>query len=202
MRHAFQYKPRFKDIRIKPPGDEPKADERTCDWAECAGKGECRAPKGPDQLTEYYWFCKQHAAEYNKNWNFFADMSEDQVRAYQAGAAHGHRPTWSMGNGAVHRETKAKTKAGWGVFGDPFGLFGDKAARETGPRKPKLGRLEERAYETLNLQPEAGAKAVRARYTELVKQFHPDMNGGDRSTEGRLTQVIRAYKTLKKARLA
>ncbi len=198
MRNAFQYKPRFRDIRIKPPGEQPKPEERACDWAECAGKGQCRAPKGPDKLNDYYWFCTRHAAEYNKNWNFFADMSEEQMRAYQEGAAHGHRPTWSMGDGTVHRDTKAKTKAGWGVFGDPFGLFGDKAA-DPSPRRRKLGKLEERAYEALNLQPEADAKAVRRRYTELVKQFHPDMNGGDRSTEEHLTKVIRAYKTLKKA---
>jgi curved DNA-binding protein CbpA len=39
------------------------------------------------------------------------------------------------------------------------------------------------------------------RYLELVKRCHPDANGGDRSAEHKLQRVIRAYKTLQKAKL-
>ncbi|HEX2560181.1 MAG TPA: molecular chaperone DnaJ, partial [Phenylobacterium sp.] len=35
--------------------------------------------------------------------------------------------------------------------------------------------------------------------TELVKRFHPDSNGGDRSSEPKLQRVIRAYQSLRKA---
>ena len=34
-----------------------------------------------------------------------------------------------------------------------------------------------------------------------MKRFHPDSNGGDRSAEDKLTRVIKAYKTLQKAKL-
>jgi DnaJ-class molecular chaperone len=43
---------------------------------------------------------------------------------------------------------------------------------------------------------------VKARYKQLVKQVHPDANGGDRSYEDRLREVINAYNTLKAAGLA
>ena len=40
---------------------------------------------------------------------------------------------------------------------------------------------------------------MKARYKQLVKQVHPDANGGDRSLEDRLREIINAYNTLKAA---
>ena len=42
--------------------------------------------------------------------------------------------------------------------------------------------------------------ALRQRYSELVRRYHPDRNGGDRSLEAKLGAVIAAYQTLKGAR--
>jgi DnaJ-class molecular chaperone len=39
----------------------------------------------------------------------------------------------------------------------------------------------------------ATLQEVKSRYKELVKRFHPDANGGNRGTEERLRQVIKAY---------
>ena len=38
---------------------------------------------------------------------------------------------------------------------------------------------------------------MKIRFKALVKQFHPDANGGDRSTEERLVEVIQSYNYLK-----
>lgn len=206
MARAQSYRPRFVDIRIRPPEEDVRAEERRCDWASCVAPGECRAPKGPDRLRDYYWFCPRHASEYNKSWNFFAEMSEDDVREYQKASATGHRPTWSMrtNSGPRARQTKwseAAQRAWAGEFADPFDLFNREDAAE-GPRRPTLGKLEERAFDTLGFQERAAPDEVRTRYAELVKRFHPDANDGDRTSEGRLQQVIEAYKTLKRAGMA
>lgn len=204
MSNAFEYRPRFVDIRIKPPNAKrAAANERACDYPECAGKGTCRAPKGPDKLGEHYMFCPSHAAEYNRNWDFFSGMSDDEVVQFQRDAAHGHRPTWGMGAGDRMRDTATRAKRDWGrVFVDSFGLFGDKPAPQPDTRERRLGKLEKAAFDTLGLDHDAKGEDIRARYTELVKAYHPDANGGDRSTENRLTLVIRAFKTLKKSGLA
>ena len=65
-----------------------------------------------------------------------------------------------------------------------------------------MGKLERGALADLDLDATATDVAIRERYVELVKRCHPDANGGDRSTEHKLTRVIRAYKTLRKAKLA
>ena len=40
-------------------------------------------------------------------------------------------------------------------------------------------------------------REIKARYKLLVKRHHPDANGGDRSLEDRLREVIQAYSYLK-----
>jgi hypothetical protein len=218
MSRAHAYRPRFVDIRIRPPGEEAETEAPRCDWADCVGAGECRAPKGPDRLRDYYLFCPRHAAEYNKSWNFFAEMTDDQVRAYQTADVVGQRPTWNMrsdlgdrmrrwsrGRQGAHAGANGGARAAGGPTGgfyDAFDLFGGARDGRSPPRDPELGKLEARALETLGFESRAPLDEVRARYAELVKRFHPDANGGDRSSEGRLQQVIHAYKTLKRAGMA
>ena len=106
MSSAFQYRPRFVDIRVRPPKpeEEARADdvnalkpgERACDHAGCRSAATARAPKSRDLLGDHYWFCQAHAAEYNRNWDFFAGMSEGEIRARQeSDQATGGRPTWT-----------------------------------------------------------------------------------------------------------
>ena len=88
MSAAFQYRPRFVDIRVRPPPPEDdsadaevglKPGERRCDHQGCRLAGTARAPKSRDLLNEHYWFCQAHAAEYNRAWNFFAGMTESEI---------------------------------------------------------------------------------------------------------------------------
>ena len=51
----------------------------------------------------------------------------------------------------------------------------------------------------LGLDPQADRQRLRRRYSELVRRYHPDRNGGDRSHEGRLQRVVEAYQLLCKA---
>src|SRR5438445_8557777 len=94
MKTAFQYRPRFVDIRVRPPKPQEAAQaeddvyalkpgERACDHQGCRLAATARAPKSRELVGDHYWFCQAHAAEYNRNWNFFAGMSEGEVRARQ-----------------------------------------------------------------------------------------------------------------------
>jgi len=204
MTASFQYRPRFVDIRVRPPKPEEtdppeealRPGERVCDHPDCRRPGVSR-----DLLDEHYWFCQPHAAEYNHSWNFFAGLSEDQVRARQAEeAVSGGRPTWSFKAGRSTRESAASR----GFFRDAFGLFGRgeaQARAERAAHDKQLGRLERQALVELDLDATADAALIRKRYAELLKRCHPDANGGDRSTEHRLQRVIKAYRTLRKAKL-
>jgi hypothetical protein len=219
MANAFSYRPRFLDIRVRPPkdGDEqthaPKEEVRVCDWPECRSPATARAPRSREQLESHYHFCQPHAGEYNKRWNFFEGMSEMDQQRFREDAQTGHRPTWAFKASRMSREASgfaAKFGSGAdgkgaGAYADAFGMFSDgsrSASRKAAPVERQLGRLERRALEELDLEANADRAAIRAKYLDLVKRFHPDMNGGDRSAETKLQRVIRAYKTLQKAKLA
>jgi len=218
MPGAFQYKPKFRDIRVRPPSQDEEAaraaeadvhalkpGERACDHPGCRRAATARAPKSREMLDEHYWFCQPHAAEYNRNWDFFAGMSEGEIRRRQQDELFtGGRPTWEMKAGRFSREAasfSAKVGKGEG-YRDPFNLFGHAG----GPARPapepearKLGKIERNALAELDLEANAEGPAIRARYTELVRRLHPDANGGDRAGEQRLQKVIRAYQSLRKA---
>ena len=93
MPASFQYKPRFTDIRVKPPKPGEKVEdpdvlhlkpgEKPCQWPDCRRAATARAPKSRERLNDFYEFCQAHAGEYNKGWNFYAGMSEGEVRAAQ-----------------------------------------------------------------------------------------------------------------------
>ena len=218
MADDFSYTPRFRDMRIRPPkaGEEDvrtlKDGERPCEWPECLKPATAKAPKSRENLEAHYHFCQPHAAEYNKRWNFFEGMTDAAQAQYRADAQTGHRPTWAFKASNASREAAAfagKFGAGGagkgaGAYGDAFDLFGNGGTQSAraAPAGRSLGKLEQRAMQELDLELSADGPAVKARYLELVKRFHPDSNGGDRSSEGKLQRVIRAYKVLQKAKLA
>jgi curved DNA-binding protein CbpA len=155
-------------------------------------------------MHEHYWFCQEHAAEYNRSWNFFAGMSEGEVRAHQKDELFtGGRPTWEMKASRMSREAASfqhRFQRGEG-YRDPFNLFGQGGPRPHVQPEPErhLGKLERNALAELDLEANADGPKIRGRYTELVRRLHPDANGGDRAGEQRLQKVIKAYQTLRKA---
>ena len=195
----------FDRIRIRrEPAAAPAADSAPCEWQGCDCLGGYRAPKGRGREGQYYNLCLDHVREYNKSYNYFSGMADDDVTAWQRSAATGHRPTWTMG---VNREEldrgSLNPNAAWAAaFSDPFGIFGGGGGRrapDAEPARRPLRNHERRSFAVLDLDGDEGGSEIKARYKTLVKQLHPDANGGDRSSEDRLRQIIQAYHYLKAA---
>ena len=168
----------------------------------CEAAGTHRAPKGRHADGEYFWFCLDHVREYNKSYNYFSGMNDAAIQAFQKDAIVGHRPTWQMGVNAKADEAPragGRAKFGWTERPhDPFRFFGEGfQARHTEPEKRKAHNMELRSLSTLGLDRNATGAEVKARYKLLVKRHHPDANGGDRSLEDRLREIIQAYSYLK-----
>ncbi|OQW62411.1 MAG: hypothetical protein A4S17_07885 [Proteobacteria bacterium HN_bin10] len=200
MSETFAYRPKFVDIRVKKPDADPPRwapGERPCDHIGCSHAGLHRAPKGRDQGGDFWHFCAAHAADYNKRWNYFAGMSDAEMADFQKQEETGHRPTWTFRSGRLDRFSAAMRGFRAGRAGDPFGMFGGEPAPAPAQTRRRLTRLQSLALEALSLEDKATAPEIRARYAELVKRWHPDSNGGDRSAEQNLQRVIRAYQTLK-----
>ncbi|PZO56133.1 MAG: molecular chaperone DnaJ [Alphaproteobacteria bacterium] len=203
MSNTFDYRPKFVDIRVKKPGAKAASPRestgRPCDHIGCTQKGEHRAPKGRERENEFWHFCANHAADYNRRWNYFAGMSDAELEDYQRKEETGHRPTWTFRGGRGDRLSAAMRSKQPGGRADPFGMFGN-GSDTAGPApktRRRLTRLQALALEAMSLDENADAGAIRLRYAELVKRWHPDSNGGDRGAETNLQRVLKAYQTLK-----
>ena len=52
-------------------------------------------------------------------------------------------------------------------------------------------------YEILSVERTASGEEIKRAYRRMAMKYHPDRNGGDRSHEKALQQVIEAYTALK-----
>ena len=192
--------PLFDSVRVKPDKDRrPKPGGPACQWAGCKEKASHRAPKGRENDKDYWRFCLEHVRQYNQSYNFFKGMNDAAVMAYQKDAMTGHRPTWKMGTGKTNPRVDFRT---FGSGGDPFSLFADGQRADQQARAETarpIRNAERKALDRLGLDVGATPHQVKMRFKELVKKFHPDANGGDRSSEDRLVEVIQSYNYLKSA---
>lgn len=172
--------------------------DRPCDYPGCQDKGAYRAPKSPDQLDEYFWFCKDHIREYNLKWNFFQGTTDEEFQKFLD-----KDRVWE-------RETKPFSRQGdgnaWARLGvnDPISLLGEKATQNPGrvmsTATRKLPPTERKAIEILDARDTMSKTEIRKVYKGLIKVLHPDMNGGDRSHEEQLQEVVWAWDQLKDSR--
>lgn len=189
--------------RIYEPGRK-EAPVRPCDHPDCAEPGEFRAPKSRERLTEYHWFCLDHVREYNKSWNYYAGMSQDEVEADTRRDTTWQRPTWPLGARAAGFRRYAQSTTS---IHDGFGFFHDDRQSEEQARRNDNARAagfhpsspEAKAMDIMDIEGPLNLTLLKARYKELVKQHHPDANGGDKLAEERLKEINQAYSMLKKA---
>ena len=182
-------------------GRVPHGDGRRCEAEGCAEPGEFKAPRHPHAEgagpPSWRWFCLDHVRAFNAAYNFFEGMSADEIGRAQAGNPHWDRATRAFAsNGYADRL----------AFEDNLEMirlrFGQRAwedakARVRTPAGVPVSPADAKALTALGLSAAVSAADIRRRYTELVRRFHPDRNGGDRAHEGRLSAVIEAYNHLK-----
>lgn len=178
---------------------------RRCEAPACREVGEFRAPgrrpNGFDGPGEWRWFCLEHVREFNAGYDWFEGMSAEEIIAAQSPIAG-----WRTETRAFRPDAGVDGVPRWADYADPLDAI---AARARGIRSRAEGRArgaavnvrfspdETRALEVMGLGSDTDRTRLRRRYSELVRRFHPDRNGGDRRHEARLTEVVEAYQVLK-----
>jgi hypothetical protein len=169
---------------------------RVCEHPDCNESGLYRAPKSPDVLDDFYWFCQKHVREYNLKWNFFENTTEAELNAQMS-----RDKVWDR---TTKRFTDPEARA-WARLGieDPHQVLGENATRNPGRQqtgKRKLPPTERQALEILEAADHATKAELRKAYKLLIKVLHPDINGGDRSQEEQLQKVMWAWDQVKDSR--
>lgn len=202
----------FDMIRVSRGRAAPGSDRPTtpsCNWHGCRAAGVHRAPRGRGRDNDFLMLCDTHIRDYNQSYNYFEGMSAGEVEAFCKDALTGHRPTWTLGaNAAADPGSSAPTGATRGpdfIRTKAQARHADRARRartEAPAARRVLKPLERRSLDTLGLGETASRDDIKARFKDMVKRHHPDLNGGDRSTEDKLREIIQAYNLLKQAGMA
>ena len=149
---------------------------QACQHEGCKEAGKFRAPKSPDVLDEFYWFCKEHVREYNLKWNFFTNQTEAEMNAQMSKDKVWERETKDF------RDPEARAWARLGIE-DPHQVLGENATKNPGRNGTSAGNsrrlppTERRAVEILDAKDNWSKADVRKAYKALIKILHPDMNG-------------------------
>lgn len=142
---------------------------RLCDRHGCDEPGDRPAPKSPNSRDRWY-FCERHAAEYNRNWNYFEGLTAEEAAAREADE---RRDTDGFNGSKFY---------GWGGAGD-------------GTRS----RDEMRALDVLEVETDASFDDIKSAYRRLAKANHPDVTPGDADAAKRFQAIQAAYDVLRKA---
>lgn len=180
---------------------------RTCDAQGCKEAGEFRAPgdrtHGFDGPGDWRWFCLDHVREFNSGYDWFAGMTADEIFEAQSPVAG-----WRREARAFRADAGVDGTPRWADFDDPLEAIGARAsdirrrAQHNRAQETAFVRFTPREREALNamgLGGDTDRTALRRRYSQLVRKYHPDRNGGDRSQEGKLGRVVEAYQLLRKS---
>ena len=164
----------------------------------CRQAGEYRAPltaSGFDGPGQWRWLCLDHVREHNAAYNYFAGMSPEEIQAAQSPLAGWDRATRAFAAAG------ADPGPAWADFRDPLDAISARfRPNGTRYRVSRFSGEEQHALGVLGLGDDTDLHTVRKRYSQLVRRYHPDRNGGDRSQERKLGEVIAAWQKLKVAR--
>jgi len=162
----------------------------------CGEPGEFKAPLEPANFNgpgSWRFLCLDHVREHNSKYNYFDGMSPDEISAAQT--IYGG---WDRSVRAFS-PTAGATPA-WSDFDDPLDAISARFRHVGNAAPSRFSQPERRALSVLGLGEGADRHALRSRYSKLVRRYHPDKNGGDRSHETRLREIIEAYQSLRRSR--
>jgi hypothetical protein len=148
-------------------GSREAVQVRLCDRHGCTERGDCPAPKSPNN-PDRWMFCQRHAAEYNSGWDYFAGLDKEETAEREAA----ERQTHAGFTEAAHY--------GWAESGD-------------GTRS----RDELRALDLLELTPDADFASVKQSYRTKAKLVHPDVRPNDEDAAKAFQALQLAYEVLR-----
>ena len=165
--------------------------ENICEWKNCKENGKFKAPLERDNSKKYKWLCEEHIKSFNKNWNYFEGMSQNEIENFLKSDITWHRPTQKFGSSDNFFNIL------WNhALSDKFNLFnGEKIINRLNSKK--LSEKDRDAFRILGLEFNTDWSIIQKKFKTLVKKFHPDRNSGNKQFEDKLKKITLAYSHLK-----
>ena len=163
-----------------------------CDWNNCFEIGKYKAPVEKDNSRKFKLLCLNHVKEFNKNWNYFTGMNDEQIYDFLKSDMTWHKPTQSFSssdnffkilwNNALKDENKKS------MLNNSLNYM----------KQLKFDHKDIKAFSILEISVGLKWEKIQKKFKSLVKKFHPDMNLGNKKYEEKLKLITLAYSQLKK----
>ena len=161
-----------------------------CDWENCKEIGKYKAPYEKDNSRNYRLLCLEHVKIFNKKWNYFSDMSEEEVEYFIKSDLTWHKSTKKFGSSENFFNILWNN-----ALEDKFNIFGSSNYKEF--KKSKFSKTDKDAFDIMELKHDAKWEDIKKKFKTLVKKYHPDKNSGNKKFEDKLKKITLAYSQLK-----
>ncbi len=162
-----------------------------CEWESCSNTGKHKAPAEKDNSRNFKWLCSDHIKLFNKNWNYFDGMSQNEIENFLKSDLTWHRPTQKFSSSDNFFNILWNN-----ALSDKFNFF-DKEKITNNFNNRQLNEKDKDALKIMELELSATWPIIQKKFKTLVKKFHPDRNAGNKQFEDKLKKITLAYSHLK-----
>ena len=162
-----------------------------CDWSNCKETRTYKAPVEKDNSKNYRLLCLDHIKVFNKSWNYFENMNDQQIEFFIKSDLTWHKATKTFGSSDNFFNILWNN-----ALEDKLNIFKSTNFRDF--KKTKVSQQDRDALQVMELNDEVKWEQIHSKFKELVKKYHPDKNQGNKKFEDKLKMITLAYSQLKK----
>ena len=165
--------------------------ENICDYKNCKEISQYKAPIEKDNSKKFRWLCLDHIKEFNRSWDYFKGMSDQEVFMFLKSDMTWHKPTQSFSSQGNFFNIlwKNTLNGGEDILGNGYG--------EKIKTKINFSDKDREAFKIIELEVGTKWDKIQNQFKKLVKKYHPDMNAGNKKFEEKLKIITLAYTQLK-----
>ncbi len=161
-----------------------------CDWKNCKKIGSYKAPIERDNSRKTRMLCLEHVKIFNKKWNYFQNMSNEEIEFFIKSDLTWHKSTKSFGSSENFFNILWNN-----ALEDKLNIFSSTSYKEF--KRSNLSNNDKDALDIMELKHEAKWDEIQKKFKYLVKKYHPDKNSGNKKFEDKLKKITLAYSQLK-----
>ena len=157
--------------------------QRSCYNPDCKELGIYPAPKSKENLREYLYFCINCIREFNKSWNYFEGLNEQELEIEIRKSTTWNRPSWKFGTKNLNYD-----------FEKAFRQFNEKKKLD---ENKNVSKKIKDAFNLLDLDLNSTPDEIKRRYKNLAKKWHPDVQQNETNhNKNKFIDITNAYKTI------
>ena len=156
---------------------------RSCYNPDCKELGIYPAPKSKENLREYLYFCINCIREFDKSWNYFEGLNEQELEIEIRKSTTWNRPSWKFGTKNLNYD-----------FEKAFRQFNDQKKLD---ENKNVSKKIKDAFNLLDLDLNSTPDEIKRRYKNLAKKWHPDVQQNETNhNKNKFIDITNAYKTI------